>query len=465
MALANLNLNKRPSSSPVARLVRGDARTQIIRMNVPRYDGGIDLADFIWSVNFANADGKGDTIYIGVGVANEEFVTIDWVVSPLATAVEGDTIFELEGLYETDGESQVWQSGSRKIKVYADVDSNPEYDPQSLSAVQELIISVGIKVGGMTAQLEELIEQVDDAQKLVEDTKTEVENLDTTIKSAEIARNAAETARQTAEQNRTTAETERVVNEYARYDAETERVYAENTRISNETVRNTAESNRVTEETKRTTAEASRVIAENARQTAENARVQAMSTALQNVQTATENAETATNNADNATERANNVVEQFETVKQEILEEQTQQKQDLTELEGRVETLEEGGHVQPYDDTELRNLISRKADKTEIPEVTVKGTNQDWGATLSADGRIQIVQATTSNINNRNTVYKPITPNNLDLAVRAALVANAQITDADLPSIQSTLGIVTLTQEEYDLISSKSENTLYFIVG
>ena len=106
----------------------------------------------------------------------------------------------------------------------------------------------------------------------------------------------------------------------------------------------------------------------------------------------------------------------------------------------RGETGPAGPAGEHYDDTELRSLVAQKADKTEIPEVTVKGTNQDWGATLSADGRIQIVQATTSNINNRNTVYKPITPNNLDLAVRAALVSNSQITDSDKPTICVTIG-------------------------
>ena len=65
------------------------------------------------------------------------------------------------------------------------------------------------------------------------------------------------------------------------------------------------------------------------------------------------------------------------------------------------------------------------------------------GIAINAAGEIRTVKAADSLIDAKNSDYNPIVPTNLDRAVRAGLLSNAQITDADKPSILNTIGAET----------------------
>lgn len=79
---------------------------------------------------------------------------------------------------------------------------------------------------------------------------------------------------------------------------------------------------------------------------------------------------------------------------------------------------------------------------------------------------LYIVPASNNRINSR-TNYYPLTAYQLDYAVKAAMCdgKGAAWTSAEQTAAQERMGIVTLTQEEYDLITVKGENTIYLIVG
>ena len=71
--------------------------------------------------------------------------------------------------------------------------------------------------------------------------------------------------------------------------------------------------------------------------------------------------------------------------------------------------------------------------------------------------------AVTTNIDKREG-YKPIVGTNLDYAVKAAMCdgKGAAWTEDEQVAARSRMGIVSMTQEEYDTITP-SDNTLYII--
>lgn len=136
-----IKVSKKGSARPVLTLVRGDARTQIVRMIVERYYGGVDLANLVWSVIVKNADGATDTVYIPSAEVEDAAIVAEWNVAGIATAAVGETEFELEGI-GADGE-YIWQSGKYIINVTDDINHTPgEEEQQQLTAVQELILYV-----------------------------------------------------------------------------------------------------------------------------------------------------------------------------------------------------------------------------------------------------------------------------------------------------------------------------------
>lgn len=118
---------------------------------------------------------------------------------------------------------------------------------------------------------------------------------------------------------------------------------------------------------------------------------------------------------------------------------------------------------------EIRDGASKGA--TALQSIPVAGTeyglvkvNSNKGIYLS-NGELAINTATANQIDAKSSNLRPITPYNIDRAVRDGLVSNSQITDADKASIRQTIGIVTTTQEEYDLLDAPNESTIYLIVG
>lgn len=138
MARKEITLTKIPLAAPVARLVRGDNDSTILRMSVDRYDGGVDLAELTWMVNVLNADGEFDACSLQDVIVSENSVSVEWFIGRTATRVEGETRFELEGVCG-DG-AVVWQSGYRVLMIYPDVSGFPQDAGEAeLTEVAQLI--------------------------------------------------------------------------------------------------------------------------------------------------------------------------------------------------------------------------------------------------------------------------------------------------------------------------------------
>lgn len=164
-----IKVSKKGSARPVLTLVRGDARTQIVRMIVERYYGGVDLANLVWSVIVKNADGATDTVYIPSAEVEDAAIVAAWNVAGIATAAVGETEFELEGI-GSDGE-YIWQSGKYIINVTDDINHTPgEEEQRQLTAVQELILYVNNEL----STVEQTMADVAAATKNANDTAAEL---------------------------------------------------------------------------------------------------------------------------------------------------------------------------------------------------------------------------------------------------------------------------------------------------
>lgn len=146
MAIKEIAMSKAPDASPVLRLVRGDNGAAILRMKVDRFDGGVDLAGLMWMVNVENAAGGGDVIPLADVQASDAAVCAEWLIGGVATAVEGDTTFALEGVRNGDS-AVIWQSGARVLRIYADVDATPgDVEEAQLSEVAQMVSFVSAEL-------------------------------------------------------------------------------------------------------------------------------------------------------------------------------------------------------------------------------------------------------------------------------------------------------------------------------
>lgn len=99
------------------------------------------------------------------------------------------------------------------------------------------------------------------------------------------------------------------------------------------------------------------------------------------------------------------------------------------------------------------------ANSTTLGLVKVFGT---YGIAHSA-GMLYILTASGADIQAKTNVYKPITPSNLDVAVKEGLCNNAIIlTPQERASIQSWLGGEPISEDEYNELTDKTG--LYFVV-
>lgn len=94
----------------------------------------------------------------------------------------------------------------------------------------------------------------------------------------------------------------------------------------------------------------------------------------------------------------------------------------------------------------------------------VKVSQATYGLDVNrSTGELRVSGAKTDQISSRQNITRPIIPPNLDYAVKAAMTdgKGAEWSGAEKEAGRQRLGIVTLSQEEYDLIEVKDENTLY----
>lgn len=207
MAIKRIDINKQPDPRATLELVKGESRTQVVRFLIDREDGGIDLSGLQWIVRAVNAAGDSDVYMLDAPTPDDRMLTVDWIVSGVATAVAGETRFELEGVAEADGPI-IWKNGTRIIKVYESLDAEPSADDEQLTALQTLILHVRNELEGVIAAGQAAGKAAADADAARERAET-----------AEAARTEAEQARDEAEMQRSFAEEQRANAEQLRGEA------------------------------------------------------------------------------------------------------------------------------------------------------------------------------------------------------------------------------------------------------
>lgn len=285
MPIREITIDKIPDARAALSLIQGEGRAQIVRFVIDRNEGGVDLSGLSWCVKAVNAAGDSDVYMLDTPTFDDKTLTVDWLVHGVATAVAGETRFELQGVAEADG-PVVWKNGTRTIKVYESLDAIPSEDDEQLTALQTLILHVRNELDGVVA-----------AGQAAGKAAAEADEIRARAEAAETARSQAETARAEAETAREQAETARAEAEAARLEAEADRAEAEQRRIN-------AEAGRADAEAQRQAAEKARNAAETARAGAEEARALAWAETKSAAEAATESANTAAGKAETATAAA-----------------------------------------------------------------------------------------------------------------------------------------------------------------
>ena len=124
----------------------------------------------------------------------------------------------------------------------------------------------------------------------------------------------------------------------------------------------------------------------------------------------------------------------------------------------------------------LSMLETQKVDLTNYIKNTDYATNSTAGIVSTASNlgtgmsgmNIFVSRATESDISNKTSAYKPITPRDLDYAIKVGMATNTTtLTESQKSNACNWLGtgkMVTLTQVQYDAITTKDADTYYFII-
>lgn len=142
MAARQIFMGKNCVSHVPVTLIEGDSGTHIIRMNLQRYEGGVDLAPLSWVVTAENSMGATEEYIIRETCVTQGTISMEWLVKGTATACAGLTRFKLTGCADI-GDTVIWQSGEYHIHVgetFSHVPGNEEQ--QQLTDVQKLIVYV-----------------------------------------------------------------------------------------------------------------------------------------------------------------------------------------------------------------------------------------------------------------------------------------------------------------------------------
>lgn len=140
-----------------------------------------------------------------------------------------------------------------------------------------------------------------------------------------------------------------------------------------------------------------------------------------------------------------------------------------------------GRDADPYDDTAIKKEVKELTDGLAklSDEVDGKVGFADYASTtkagavkigtgmnISTAGLISPAFACQSALSNRLSGY-PVQASNIDTMVKNAMCdgKGAEWTGTEKESGRNRLGIITLTQEEYNLIATPNESTIYLIVG
>ena len=98
MPKQNIAVSKESGRSDVVHLIRGDQRTTIIRMNMKRWNDGVDLSGLEWKINVINAAKEEEVFSPSAGIEiTDTDISVDWKPYGMATAHEGQTKYQLIG--------------------------------------------------------------------------------------------------------------------------------------------------------------------------------------------------------------------------------------------------------------------------------------------------------------------------------------------------------------------------------
>lgn len=122
---------------------------------------------------------------------------------------------------------------------------------------------------------------------------------------------------------------------------------------------------------------------------------------------------------------------------------------------GTIASISQLGMIKLYESGSGKNISGLVIDQ----QTGVTYVNTGNGITRSGDGKIIINAATDEEVAAGTEVYKPITPKTLNTALEN--IKSTYVKEGgDSNNYKS---IISLTQEEYDTLDNKDENTLYLI--
>ncbi len=145
MAVTSVRVGKSGSRSTPIKLIVGDSNSQMVRIIVPRYFGGVDLEPLAWAVEVKNAAGSTDIFYIWDKQTDPDCIELFWKLTGTATSAVGVTEFQVQGLEGDSGAGPViWQSGVYCMQILPDeIEHIPgSEEQQALTALQALIVYV-----------------------------------------------------------------------------------------------------------------------------------------------------------------------------------------------------------------------------------------------------------------------------------------------------------------------------------
>ena len=142
MAVIRIHAQKDARCMQAVCQINGDRRTQILRFDVNRFDGGVDLGGLRWVIKTTNALGVEDIFDPEVVEIKERTITVDWLVNGSVTDGDGMATYELNGIDTTeDGQPVQWSGGKGSISVRAG--HGPKFgESDGMTNIEKLILYV-----------------------------------------------------------------------------------------------------------------------------------------------------------------------------------------------------------------------------------------------------------------------------------------------------------------------------------
>lgn len=192
-----ISIDKKDRNIPVAHVIYGDRDTSVIRLVIDRFSSDIDLSGLGWSIKIVN--GENSDVDTFTPEVREKTLEYDWVLPAIVASNPGLCEIELMGVNaETE---QVWQSGKRLIRVDDDLDAEPGYDPESLSALQIAVYNTTNRIAEINMQMDgfegRITEAVNTANTATDTAERAADRVNKVVDDAE---NAAQEARNVAEE-------------------------------------------------------------------------------------------------------------------------------------------------------------------------------------------------------------------------------------------------------------------------